>query len=365
MAYISHKQVRGYTYRYLIESYRNSQGQPRQKTQSFGAVPVLAEDAPIGVVLFAGGGGVECGMVMAGIRPVISVESDPTKPELSKALARSNHLNFKPYGSRVIKRTVQQVAAAKFPDFPRSPDYLHASPVCANFSQMKTDKGEADVDREAACAVAQAITQLKPRCFTLENVTAYQNSDSWYFIEQSLKAEGYKIAAAVLDASDYGVPQARKRFIVKAVREGVPTFPAKSRVVGWYEVLADLMERLPDSQLLPDQQRAIDAKLAVIPSVEALLIERIGFRKVPQLREPSEPVWTLKRSIFTDHNQNNRNRFIDIWLADGRVKALNIEAVRRLQSFPQWYVLPAEINVAGSLLGYSVPPILLKKLLLA
>lgn len=35
--------------------------------------PLLPDDAPIAVVLFAGGGGIEAGMVQAGIRPVIAV----------------------------------------------------------------------------------------------------------------------------------------------------------------------------------------------------------------------------------------------------------------------------------------------------
>ncbi|MCC5661903.1 hypothetical protein LC608_34180 [Nostoc sp. XA010] len=45
--------------------------------------PVIPDNAPIAVVLFAGGGGIEAGMVQAGIRPVIAVEFDPTKPDLS------------------------------------------------------------------------------------------------------------------------------------------------------------------------------------------------------------------------------------------------------------------------------------------
>lgn len=46
--------------------------------------PVLPDDAPITVVLLAGGGGIEAGMVQAGIHPVIAVEFDPTKPDLSR-----------------------------------------------------------------------------------------------------------------------------------------------------------------------------------------------------------------------------------------------------------------------------------------
>ncbi|MEH1834451.1 MAG: hypothetical protein V7L29_20835 [Nostoc sp.] len=102
--------------------------------------PVLPDNAPIAVLLFAGGGGIEAGMVQAGIRPVIAVEFDPSKPELSRAIALNHHRNFHEYGCKVIQLTVQEIAQLGFLGFPRYPDYLHASPVCANFSQAHTAK---------------------------------------------------------------------------------------------------------------------------------------------------------------------------------------------------------------------------------
>lgn len=136
--------------------------------------PVLPDDAPIAVVLFAGGGGIEAGMVQGGIRPVIAVEFDPTKPELSQAIAKTHHRNFSEYGCRIIQLTVQEVAQSGFLSFPRCPDYLHASPVCANFSQAHTAKAGKGVetadDLTAAIAIAEAIRQLQPQVFTLENV---------------------------------------------------------------------------------------------------------------------------------------------------------------------------------------------------
>ncbi|WP_242056061.1 hypothetical protein [Nostoc flagelliforme] len=89
--------------------------------------PVLPDDASIAVVLFAGGGGIEAGMVQAGIRPVIAVEFDPSKPELSRAIAKTHHHNFSEYGYRIIQLTVQEVARLGFLGFPHRPDYLHAS----------------------------------------------------------------------------------------------------------------------------------------------------------------------------------------------------------------------------------------------
>jgi DNA (cytosine-5)-methyltransferase 1 len=63
--------------------------------------PVLLDDAPLAVVLFAGGGGIEAGMVEAGIRPVIAVEFDSSKPDLSQVIAVTHHHNFGEYGCRV------------------------------------------------------------------------------------------------------------------------------------------------------------------------------------------------------------------------------------------------------------------------
>ena len=125
MAFIAHRQVKGKNYRYLTQSYRDDLGKPRQRTIRYlGSAPGLSKDAPIAIVLFAGGGGVECALVQAGIRPIISVEFDPTNPELSNTIANVNHLNFKPYGGKVIRRSVEELAANQFLDFPINPDFL-------------------------------------------------------------------------------------------------------------------------------------------------------------------------------------------------------------------------------------------------
>ncbi|MHC5855078.1 DNA cytosine methyltransferase [Nostoc sp.] len=200
--------------------------------------PVLPDDAPIAVILFAGGGGIEAGMVQAGIRPVIAVEFDPTKPELSRAIAKTHHRNFREYGCRIIQLTVQEVARLGFLGFPRRPDYLHASPVCANFSQAHTAKagkgGETTDDLTAAIAVAEAIRQLQPRVFTLENVPRYQNSQSFSIILDALEQEGYLVNYSVVNMADFGLPQARRRLVMVASRRfhvALPTLRKTNRVV--------------------------------------------------------------------------------------------------------------------------------------
>lgn len=320
--------------------------------------PKLPGNAPIAVVLFAGGGGVEAGMVSAGIRPVVAVEYDPSKPQLSHAIAHTHHRNFSEYGCKIIQQTVQEVAASKFQGFPQ-PDYLHASPVCANFSQAHTAKAGAALetpdDLSAAQAVAAAIRQLRPRVFTLENVPRYLSSQSFTIILNALESLGYSVNYSIVNMADYGLPQARKRLVLVASKDFAPTLPPASKPVGWYNAIAHLIPMMPDSQLLPRQQQALSQFLATNEPAP-LLIERVGGRKQTKYKPGHLPANTILRSHFTDHKGCNRNKFADIWLPDGTVKSLFIEAAAILQGFPSWYKFPPQTATAGSIIGYSVPP---------
>ncbi|WP_392529957.1 DNA cytosine methyltransferase [Nostoc sp. C117] len=321
--------------------------------------PVLPDDAPIAVVLFAGGGGIEAGMLQAGIRPVIAVEFDPSKPDLSRAIALNHHRNFHEYGCRIIQLTVQEVAQLGFIGFPRRPDYLHASPVCANFSQAHTAKAgkgmETADDMTAAIAITEAIRQLQPRVFTLENVLRYQNSQSFAIILNALEQEGYSVDYSVVNMADFGLPQARRRLVLIACRDLAISLPPTSDPIGWYGAIAHLIRTMPDSQLLLKQQQALEKFLAG-NAPTPLLIERVGGRTESKYKPGHLPCNTILRSHFTDHKGCNRSKFADIWLPDGTVKSLSIEGAAILQGFPGWYEFPNETATAGSIIGYSVPP---------
>jgi DNA (cytosine-5)-methyltransferase 1 len=320
--------------------------------------PVLPDDAPIAVVLFAGGGGIEAGMVQAGICPVIAVEFDSTKPDLSRVIAKTHHHNFSEYGCRIIQLTVQEVAQSGFLGFPRRPHYLHASPVCANASLAHTAKAgkgiETADDLSAAIAVAEAIQQLQPRVFTLENVPRYQNSQSFSIILSALEQEGYSVNYSVANMADFGLPQARRRLVLIASRGCRVALLSGATPCGWYEAIVHLIPTMPDSQLLLKQQQALEKFLAG-NAPTPLLIERVGGRTQSKYKPGHLPCNTILRSHFTDHKGCNRSKFADIWLPDGTVKSLSIEGAAILQGFPGWYEFPNETATAGSIIGYSVP----------
>jgi DNA (cytosine-5)-methyltransferase 1 len=324
--------------------------------------PSLRKDSPIGVCFFSGGGGVETGWVMAGIRPAIAVEFDPTKPELSARLADQHDHNFKEYGCKVIRRSVQDMSCLNFPGIPRNPDFLHASPVCSNFSQMKPNGEESDCDRAAAESVAHAIAVLAPKVFTLEQVTKYESSLSWSIILNQLLNDGYQVTSQIVNFADYGVPQKeRKRLIAVACKTQKLELPAPTYRISWWDAIADLVPHLPESNLNDPQQNAIADYLSKNEPCP-LLVPRVGYRGDCKAIPFDQQAKTLVRSLFTDQRGNPRSRFMDIWLPSGEVKQVTVECCARLQAFPDWYDFTDAIAVSGSSIGYSVPPLFSKLL---
>ena len=109
-------------------------------------------------------------------------------------------------------------------------DALHVSPPCPNFSVAKTGRGETENDIALGRKVAEFIMVHRPRIFTLENVWGYRHSESWVIILETLNSLGYWFDMAHVNAADFGVPQTRKRMIVRAVLgDGCPACPSRSR----------------------------------------------------------------------------------------------------------------------------------------
>ena len=136
-------------------------------------------------------------------------------------------------------------------------DFLHASPPCPNFSNAKTGGEETEDDKRLARKVAEFIQVLQPKYFTLENVLQYRKSQSWQIVYDALEGLGYFVYSDNVNSADYGVPQTRRRFIVRATRTFLPPLPRPQRWVSWYEAIEDLIPGLPDSQLAPWQVKAL------------------------------------------------------------------------------------------------------------
>lgn len=321
------------------------------------------------VVLFAGGGGIECAMFAKGIQVEIAVEKNPLKEALSKKMASIHEANFAKRGCKTIRQTVQEYAQNNFIHAPRNCLIYHGSPMCSEFSKIKGNRREPDgtKDLTSAYAYVLGLDKLTPIWATLEQVPEYLNSKSWGIIYKGLKDLGYRVVFDVLDAYDYGVPQHRERLYMIATRDSdaVLGLPPKRDRIGWGKVILPRANELPDGKLRDVQREAIDAYLDIYPGVTDLLVQRVGFRANPSIKQAVEPWVTIVRSIGTDHKDANRNLSINLWMQRYNpetrkiveiVKSLDIRAIADLQGFPQDYEFSNSTAVNVSIVGYSVAP---------
>lgn len=315
----------------------------------------------IGVVFYGGGGGVECAM-LPDIEPVISVEYDPSSPELSKAMADNHEINFP--DCKVVRITVQEYAALGFPGCPRSPYLLHASPVCSNFSVAKLGSVETSEDLSGAAATAQGIKELKPYHFSLENVAGYEYSDSFKVIRRTLKECGYKYYFVVIDCADYGLPQSRKRLFLFASLGTPLAMPATSSPVGWYAAIGDRLWEMPEHTALKSQWKRVEEYSHTVPSF-AYLVQRVGIRQTNKIRSHNEPCWTITRSFFDDHKGGGRDVVMNIFIntVEGyKIKKITAQEVAyTFCGFPRWYRFNCRPLVTGTIAGYAVPPSVLRQ----
>lgn len=195
----------------------------------------------IGTML-SGGEGVGVGARAAGLRHLWGVEADAR----IAGVAQANGFN-------AIVARIQDVD----PSTLEVPDVLHASPECQRASQARqADEGgrESGADMDIGASVCHYLNVLRPRIFTLENVWGYRNFTAFEGICATLNSLGYFYHYANVNAADFGVPQTRRRLILRAVRGGLlPELPAPEPWVGWYEAIEDLIPGLPESQFAPWQ----------------------------------------------------------------------------------------------------------------
>lgn len=160
--------------------------------------------APRVLDLFAGAGGLSCGLLNLGLEPkIVAVEVDGDSCE---TFARNHH------GAIVHNCTV-----AEFLDRGHEGrfDLIIGGPPCQGFSQLgKQDNG--DDRNELWSGLIEAVSRYRPRAFLIENVPNFVKSESFERLKARVNKLGqYSLNFRILNANDFGSPQARKRaFIV-------------------------------------------------------------------------------------------------------------------------------------------------------
>jgi len=211
-------------------------------------------------------------------------------------------------------------------------DFLHASPPCTNASVANANAGESDSDRALGYKTAQFVEVLKPEVFTLENVWQYRNFDAFKFILTTLERLGYWIDVQHVNAADFGVPQTRKRMILRARLGGwLPHLPDPVKWVGWYEAIEDLIPTLPESHFAPWQlARLPEEYKTILVGGVACGVAEIGdpaFTMVSSPKTVSPRAFLVNTNMSGDTGDNiqvqqaGEPAFTTTQSADGRLRA--------------------------------------------
>lgn len=184
--------------------------------------------------LFAGIGGIRTGLSMAleeaGYIPQCVLTSE-IKPYAVKVLKDN-------YPHENMAGDVTQLLAEDIPDF----DILCAGFPCQAFSSAGKRQGFADTRGTLFFEVERILRAKKPQGFILENVEGLVNHDNGRTLNtiiSKLLDLGYKVEYKVLNSSQFGVPQERKRIYI------VGTFinkPDLEQFPKTYKTIGDILE---------------------------------------------------------------------------------------------------------------------------
>ena len=297
---------------------------------------------------FSGGGLVEEGLKGI-IDPVVAVEYD----RKISGVYRNN------FGQHIVTADVRDVDPKELvKHIDGEVEYFHASPVCKNYSQAKSNSGEVELDKETAKSTADFIDAVKPRVVTIENVKGYKDSEAMKIITQALDKNGYTWDSDVYNAADYGGYTSRERLIVRAVKDGeLPEKPKKQpRKGGWLEAVEDILPTLTvkesgvapwmDARLKADgiDWQKVEKPLYVMGSAYAdgKIPHAYGDEILPTLRTKSGDVIIMPGG--------------KVLRADGRVLA-------RITGLGDDYLLPKTESLAHTIIGNGIPVQLTKSVI--
>ena len=289
---------------------------------------------------FSGGGLVEEGLKGI-IDPVVAVEYD----EKISGVYRNN------FGQHIVTADVRDVDPKELvKQIDGEVEYFHASPVCKNYSQAKSNHAEVELDKETVASTADFINAVKPKVVTIENVKGYKDSEAMKTITDALDANGYTWDADVYNAADYGGYTNRERLIVRAVRDSkLPAKPKKmAHKSGWYEAVADIIPILTekkngvapwmDVRLKADgiDWRNIDKPLYVMGSAYAdgKIPHAFADELLPTLRTKSGDV---------------------IVMPDGKVYRVMGRVLARVSGVSDDYKMPFSENLSHTIIGNGIP----------
>jgi len=210
----------------------------------------------VAMEICAGGGGQALGLELAGYDHAAVVEIDAA----ACATLRQNRPDW-----NVIEGDLHSFDGRPY----RGIDLLAGGVPCPPFSIAGKQLGAND-ERDLFPVALRLVEETQPRAVMLENVrglAAPKFAEYRAGILNRLHALGYRADWRLLNASDYGVPQLRPRFILVALRQDIADRFEWPKPVGKPPTVGETLRDLMASRGWAGAARWADAAAEVAPTV--------------------------------------------------------------------------------------------------
>ncbi|CEN83429.1 DNA cytosine methyltransferase [Paraclostridium sordellii] len=171
------------------------------------------------ISLFAGAGGMDKGFSNAGFDILWANDFNKDAVETYK----------KNLGNHIVLGDITQIPSNEIPN---NPDVVIGGFPCQGFSVNNTKRSMDDERNFLYKELLRVVKDKNPKIFVAENVKGLLSMEKGKVIEMiknDFEELGYKVDYRVLNAADYGVPQARERVIIIGNRIGVDNiYPDKT-----------------------------------------------------------------------------------------------------------------------------------------
>lgn len=338
--------------------------------------------------LFSGCGGLSYGFEQAGFDVLLGV--DNWQPALDTF--ELNHTNSKSLLADIselsLEKVLEQCEGQEI-------DVIVGGPPCQGFS-LSGPRNFDDPRNRLYIDFIRLVGEIRPRAFVIENVPGLARlfkGEIKQEIINALSALGYNVAAEILDAAAYGVPQHRKRIFFVGVREGEFTFPKPTHgpppAARPYVTVRDALSDLP---LLRDDVGNESANYVEAASTNyqksmrsksTSLLNHVAAKHTEQTRQIIALVPEgMNYKALPEEYRSSRNFNVAWTRLDGKKPSSTVDTghrhhfhptenrvptVRefaRLQSFPDSFRFLGSRTAQHRQVGNAVPPILAREIAL-
>ena len=331
--------------------------------------------------LFAGVGGLSLGFEKKGFDVVLANEYDASIATSYIA----NHKNTKMIVGDITSLDLEDT----FGKLAGTIDVVIGGPPCQGFSQKGQRKTIHDERNFLFKYYVSVVELVNPKYFVMENVPNLLTAEGGYFrheIEELFNKLGYSLEYGVLNASDYGIPQNRRRAVIIGKLDGdAPKLPVPKRnnVTIW-DAISDLAYlesgegseeqeyKYPAESDYEKMLRKDSSKLFnhIATKHSPLALERLALIPPNAGREvlPEEHLtksiysgtWTRMKkdeisvTITTRFDTPSSGKFTHPFLN----RAITVREAARIQSFPDNFHFVGNKGSQMKQVGNAVPPLL-------